>query len=439
MSVIRINNWALPFYLLTAYVVIVLLRPHEYTLSPITDIPILPVLMLASFVAWFLYGRRDFEAPQFYLAPLLLVVMCLSMIASDWAGGAVLIFRKDLPIIGLFVLIACTADTTPRLVLLLKIIVLAATVMAWHGITQVESGTGWSGATLLSGRITYVGIFNDPNDLGLLFVTSIPVLLYLYYDASFFVWRALLIASLASILYAIYLTNSRGTIVGLAATVGFYFWLRFGLLRTAILVSVLGPLAFVMAPSRFREMLAAGELDDSALFRFEAWYAGFNMFRLEPFLGVGVGRFGEHFFMTAHNSFVVVLAELGFLGAFVWNAFLGLSLYMMYRFQRAGVPDDIIENPGEVAEYLTQQKMARALMFSLLAFCSAGLFLSRAFDITLFIWCGLVVAHYQNCRRRWPNITEVIQLKGNIMKVFYFWLFTVMVSYLGMKVGLFLA
>ena len=78
-------------------------------------------------------------------------------------------------------------------------------------------------------------------------------------------------------------------------------------------------------------------------------------------------------------------------------------------------------------------------MFSLLAFCSAGLFLSRAFDITLFIWCGLVVAHYQNCRRRWPNITEVIQLKGNIMKVFYFWLFTVMVSYLGMKVGLFLA
>jgi O-antigen ligase len=395
--------------------------------------------MLAGFVAWFLYGRRDFEAPQYYLAPLLLAVMCISMIASDWAGGAVLVFRNNLPSIGLFFLIACTADSAPRTRLLLKIIVLAATVMAWHGILQVESGTGWSGAELLAGRITYVGIFNDPNDLGMLFIASLPVLIFLYNDARFILWRLILVASFVSIIYAIYLTNSRGTVIGLAATAGVYFWSRFGLLRTAVLGAVLGPLAFILAPSRFRDMAEAGTLDDSALFRFEAWYEGFNMARLEPFFGVGVDRFSEHFFMTAHNSFVVALAELGFIGAFVWTAFLGLSLYMMYRFQRAEVPDDILENPGEIAAYLNQQKIARALMFSLVAFCSAGLFLSRSYDLTLFIWCGLAVAHYQNCRRRWPETTEVIGLKGNITKVIAFWIFTLVISYLGMKVGLSLA
>lgn len=439
MSIIRTTKWAPPFYLLTAYLAVALLRPHEYAVSPLIDVPVLPVLMIAGFVAWFLYGRRDFDAPQYFLAPMLLAVMCISMIASDWAGGALLIFRKYLPTIGLFLLIACTADSAARLKLLLKVIVLAATVMAFHGITQLESGTGWSGAELLAGRITYVGIFNDPNDLGMLFIATVPLVMYLYHDARFLLWRVTLMVSLLSVSYAIYLTNSRGTIVGLAATAAVYSWLRFGAFRTAILLAILGPLAIANAPSRLREMTAAGGIDDSALFRFEAWYEGFNMARLEPFFGVGADRFGEHFYMAAHNSFITALAELGFVGAFVWTAFLGLSLYMMYRFQRAALPAGIAGDSDETAEYLTQQRIARALMLSIVAFCSAGLFLSRTYDITLFIWCGLAVAHYQNCRRRWPDSTEVIRLQGNVAKIIVFWMCTLIISYLGMKVGLSLA
>jgi hypothetical protein len=41
-------------------------------------------------------------------------------------------------------------------------------------------GVGWTGMGMIQdGRIQYVGIFNDPNDLALLFVMVLPMALYL--------------------------------------------------------------------------------------------------------------------------------------------------------------------------------------------------------------------------------------------------------------------
>jgi O-antigen ligase len=435
MQLSKSNKWTVPFYLSAAYITVVLLRPHEYALSPIIDVPILPVLMFAAFLTWFLYGRREFEASQYWLAPLLLAVMCLSMIASGWFGGALVIFRKTIPVIGLFFLIALTADSPARVRMLMKIVAIAAIVMALHGINQLSTGTGWSGAEVIDGRITYVGIFNDPNDLGLLFIATLPVMFHLLTETRSFLWRGLLFFSTGAVLYAIYLTNSRGTILGLLSLIGCYFWARFGLLRTAILISVLGPLAVIFAPSRFREM-GGGEVDESALYRFEAWYEGFYMFRDNLFLGVGVERFDEHFFMTAHNSFVIVLSETGFIGSYVWTAFLGLSVYMMYKIQGAEIPPALATDPTELMEFESSRKVARALMYAFIAFCAAALFLSRAYDITLFIWCGLAVAHYQNSRRRWPEYVELINLQGHYLLVLGFWAAALSVCYVGMKVGL---
>ena len=49
-------------------------------------------------------------------------------------------------------------------------------IISIHGIEQVKLGTGWTGIGLSQGtRIQYVGIFNDPNDLGMLFVACVPM------------------------------------------------------------------------------------------------------------------------------------------------------------------------------------------------------------------------------------------------------------------------
>ena len=79
------------------------------------------------------------------------------------------------------------------------------------------------------GRITYSGIFNDPNDMGLLFVVCIACVLYLpETTTSSKIARLALIAALGWLLYGVYLTNSRGTMLGAIAVIGFNVWRRYG-------------------------------------------------------------------------------------------------------------------------------------------------------------------------------------------------------------------
>ena len=54
--------------------------------------------------------------------------------------------------------------------------------------------------------------------------------------------------------------------------------------------------------------------DQSTLERYEAWSTGLTMFRGNPVFGVGARQFAEHHYLTAHNSYVLSFAELGFPG-----------------------------------------------------------------------------------------------------------------------------
>jgi hypothetical protein len=67
-----------------------------------------------------------------------------------------------------------------RLRKLLVVFALCSLVLVAHGVEQAELGIGWTGVGLSQEtRTQYVGIFNDPYDLGLLFVMVLPMALYL--------------------------------------------------------------------------------------------------------------------------------------------------------------------------------------------------------------------------------------------------------------------
>ena len=77
------------------------------------------------------------------------------------------------------VLLANTVDTRARMQAVMAVFVICASVLALHGIDQASTGIGWTGVELSQGtRIQYVGIFNDPNDLGMLFVMCLPMAFY---------------------------------------------------------------------------------------------------------------------------------------------------------------------------------------------------------------------------------------------------------------------
>src|SRR3546814_19551279 len=81
----------------------------------------------------------------------------------------------------------------------------------------------------------------------------------------------------------------------------------------------------MMLPTRMQE-LDAGE--SSAYGRIESWYDGIQMFLANPVFGVGVGNFTDHTRLTAHNSFVLVLAATGIVGYTVWLEMVGYCFWM---------------------------------------------------------------------------------------------------------------
>jgi len=179
---------------------------------------------------------------------------------------------------------------------------------------------------------------------------------------------------------------------------GCYIWYRKGIVLAGIL-GIIGLTAMKLLSSRMEE-LDAGE--ESAAGRVDAWYAGLEMFRDNPAFGVGAGNFTEYNELTAHNSFVLVLAETGFIGFVLWLAFVGYGFWMMLtilRHQRPADTDPVVE-----ADWVMEKQIALTLLLSLCGLFSAAFFLSRSYMVVLYLIAAMVAGHYVGARRRWPTL-----------------------------------
>src|SRR3546814_17662568 len=114
------------------------------------------------------------------------------------------------------------------------IISLCAVVLTIHGIGQVRLGQGWTGMpTVQDGRIQYVGIFSDPNDMAILFIMEIPMTLLMAGRGGLLGlrrvswWEAAL-----TLLYGVYLTASRGAFLTVMAMAAVWTWLGCGVAIT---------------------------------------------------------------------------------------------------------------------------------------------------------------------------------------------------------------
>jgi putative inorganic carbon (hco3(-)) transporter len=391
------------FYFTLLYVGLVYVRPQEFVLA-LRDVPVLPIVLIGSSILWLTKRDKNFEASQHRLLPLLLFIMALSVAANGWLGGALETVTAFLPTLVLFYLISTTTDTIAKHRLFMKTLAIITTVLALHGIDQVQTGIGWSSARVTDGnRITYLGIFNDPNDLALAFLIVLPMLGYCLSEAKLLIGKAIWLMAIAINLYALFLTNSRGGMLGAIALFIIYFYSRFGLIRS-LGVAAIGLFALALLPSRLSTLDAS---EESAAGRIDAWYEGIRMLIHHPLIGVGKGNFTDHHDLTAHNSIVLVFAELGLVGYFIWLAFVGLSAWMVYKMAKTGA-----EQMGSVAAAGTDDwpeyaKVSRTYFYSLLGFLIPAFFLSRSYNILLFMLCALCAALYQNVRRQWPAFSPI--------------------------------
>jgi hypothetical protein len=131
------------------------------------------------------------------------------------------------------------------------------------------------------------------------------------------------------------------------------------------------------------------EMDRSVMGRIFAWSDGLQMLKSSPVWGVGFGRFTEYHPRVAHNSYVHCVAELGFVGYLFWVALILLTL------------DDLRFVTGEDSEGKAGlRRWANALSISIAGSLIGGLFLSRCYDVILFIQIGLGAALADVARRQ---------------------------------------
>jgi len=386
------------FPLILLYLVLTIVRPQDY-MPMLVGVPLLPVVLMLSFACWLISHAKTFAAPQFLLLPAFLVVLMLSQVTNGWSGGAVDQLAKFGPtVIAFFVFAACCTNQQ-RVIVAMVVFVLCSIVLALHGVEQARTGLGWTGVPLSDdGRIQYVGIFNDPNDLGLLFAATLPMAFFLRQRSSNNLLRWFWLAGAALLLYGTYLTNSRGAMLAVLVVAGVYVWYRRGIV-TAGTLGIIGLACMKMLSSRMQE-LDAGE--ESAFGRVDAWYAGMHMFLSHPLFGIGAGNFTDYNDLTAHNSFVLVLAETGFLGFMLWLAFVGYAFWMMLTVLRHR-PEAAMD-PEQSKHWQDEQVMALALLLSLCGLFAAAFFLSRSYMIVLYLIAALVTGYYIGARQRFPGL-----------------------------------
>jgi len=385
------------FPLILLYVVLTIIRPQDYV-PGLETAPILPVVLLLAFAMWLASRSKTFEAPQFVILPAFLLILMISQMSNGWAGGALDELARFGPVVIAFFVFGAACGTQKRVRIAMGVFVACATVLALHGVEQVSTGVGWTGTPLSEGgRIQYVGIFNDPNDLGLLFAATLPMAVFLGRRGTGAMRPVWLVAALL-LLYGTYLTNSRGAMLAVLVVAGCYVWYRKGAL-VAGAIGVAGLAAMKLLSSRMEE-LDAGE--ESAAGRVDAWYSGLEMFREHPAFGVGPGNFTEYNDLTAHNSFVLVLAETGFIGFVLWLAFVGYGFWMMLTIVRHHGPAGA--DPALQAEWVAERQMALTLLLSLCGLFAAAFFLSRSYMVVLYLIAAMVAGYYVGARRRWPAL-----------------------------------
>jgi len=403
-----------PYFGLLNYLFFTYIRPQELT-KLFVKMPIMMILGVYSAIVWIVHTvssrgeKKFFDCPQDVFMILLMLALIGSHMAYLYTQGAMDTIKEFMDKVIIYFLCVSSVTSLKRLKATLWALVLLTMVLAIQGIVQFYTGVGLGGQVMVHGRIRSIGIFSDPNDLALTFVIIIPVLLYHIFGRCSIFTKILSLTFAGTILYAIYLTNSRGGMLSLTAVCCFYAVKKYSK-TTGIVVGVLVLAAMIAAgPSRFADLSGS---DESSQGRVDAWREGIYMFRSNPIFGIGYGMFTEYHHLTAHNSFVLVVAETGILGAFLWVGLIYLSVKGLFTIRSEGRNIHKLIDYGDwdivYKEQLQIQtkdfiEISNLLQASFVGFMASAFFLSRSYNILLYILVGLATALYKIKRREWED------------------------------------
>jgi hypothetical protein len=254
---------------------------------------------------------------------------------------------------------------------------------------------GLFGTTSIGGgRVRYRGVLQDPNELALAGGVGLPLAFAFGQVRKRRIGqRAVTWAAFALVLLCAVLTGSRGGQLVFATVLGAYFARRFGARGFVVGGALALPLLLLGGRSGV-------EADSSTTERLDLLTEAISMWRSHPVLGVGLGQFTEWSYMTAHNSYMLALGELGFPGMVLFTIIVYLSAKIPLVAYRTVTPQGA-EVLAEGAPLTRPWAMAITAAFAGLA---VGIFfLSFTYHYVLWIYIGLSGAFYSAIRAHYPS------------------------------------
>ncbi|GGW87055.1 hypothetical protein GCM10007391_21090 [Alteromonas halophila] len=278
-------------------------------------------------------------------------------------------------------------------------------------------------------RITYLGFFSDPNDLGMFIVMCLPFSVFLFYTGNI-IAKLVTLMTIAAIIYGVYMTGSRGTLLGAMSVIAAYFFIKRAGAKLILVGALIAPIAATLLAAFGG--ITSGE--SSAYGRLDAWYDGTQMLLHNPVFGVGMGNFMDEHGKVAHNSYIHVAAELGVIGYSLWGGALILNMLAGYDLIKKHTdwqaPDDKTQ-----ALYDREILVNKALFYAMIGFMVTAFFLSRQFTLTMFIFMGMQTASLVRIIRIRPELAYVFEKRNIFKSIGLAWCIIVAV-YLALKVGL---
>ena len=406
------KNSPLAFFFLVLYTISVFIRPHE--IFPVSEQWIfIKVFAILSILAMLVAQRPLKLFPQHWLLLGLLPVIMFSAFFNGYGMNGftqsqVMLVGSILPMM----LYSFLVTTIKRTHIIMMISLVAAMCMVHNGyIQQTGDFFGWTNRKCMtqSCRITYMGFFNDPNDVGMFLVMNIPFATY-FLSQKKFVGKVIFLTILIALFYGIHMTGSRGTLLGGVGLIGVYLLLTKGGTKVILFSIVFAPIIATLIAARGG--LSSSEA--SAEGRLDAWFSGIHeMLLANPFFGIGMGNFVDWHGRTAHNSFVLIAGELGGLGLSLWGGTLFLTIlsgyYLVKKYKSLKCQTEITESTIELKKELL---LASVLFYSMIGYVLTAFFLSRTYTLLLFIFLGLNIASHVRILKIDKNFHQQLSIKA---------------------------
>jgi O-antigen ligase len=196
----------------------------------------------------------------------------------------------------------------------------------------------------------------NPNDFAFILATTLPFAFWLLRSRPY---RLVILAMIGVIVAGILFSLSRGAMLGIAA--GIVFLLFTDRRRTKVVLGAgaialtVGLLVVRADPAKFDRALFRKEVvaGHNVTTRLEAWDAASKLAADHPLLGIGPGNFRSYYYeatgnppgteilAVVHDAYLDVAAELGFIAALAFLAYLALAFTRLTGAirVRAGAPD----------------------------------------------------------------------------------------------------